>query len=187
MFTPRPIPRHYQGSGASRTNRCPTRVRTLPLTPPIELDRIGWQLLNALQQNARATYSELARTVGLSVPSVIERIRKLEEARIISGYHAQINTQLLRPSIKVMVRFEGDGQQMLEVARAVQDVPEVIEAHRMTGDTCFMAFVQVDSMEHLERLLDRLSRYGRTYSSVIVSTPVQDRPSTVLTGFPPRK
>lgn len=139
------------------------------------LDEIGWKLLEALQQNARATYSELARGVGLSVPSVVERVRKLEEAGIISGYHARINLAALGLGVRAVVRFSGTGSQMVEVARAVQAMPEVIEAHRMTGDTCFIATVQVESTAHLEAFLDRVSRYGQTQTSIVVSTPVEAR------------
>jgi Lrp/AsnC family transcriptional regulator, leucine-responsive regulatory protein len=64
---------------------------------------------------------------------------------------------------------------MLEIARVVQSMPEVIEAHRMTGDTCFLAVVQVESTSHLETLLDRMSRYGQTQTSIVVSTPVEMR------------
>jgi Lrp/AsnC family transcriptional regulator, leucine-responsive regulatory protein len=140
-----------------------------------KLDNIDWRLLELLQKNARTSYSELARTVALSVPSVVERIRKLEAAGIISGYHARVNLAALGRALKAVVRFSGTGSQMLEIAKAVQLMPEVIEAHRMTGDTCFIATVQVVSPKHLEQFLDRMSRYGQSQTSVIVSTPVEER------------
>jgi Lrp/AsnC family transcriptional regulator, leucine-responsive regulatory protein len=139
------------------------------------LDEKGIKLLRALQENARASYSDLAKAVGLSVPSVTERIRKFEDAGIITGYHAHVNLGKLGLPIKAVVRFQGTGTQMNEVDKIVRNIPEVVEAHRMTGDTCFMAIVSVASMTHLEQFLDRLSRYGQTQTSIIVSTPVRKR------------
>lgn len=139
------------------------------------LDDKGRKLLRALQENARASYSDLAKEVGLSVPSVIERIRKFEDAGIITGYHAKVDLSALGLPIKAVVRFQGTGTQMNEVAKAVQTMPEVTEAYRMTGDTCFMAIVSVLSMIHLEQFLDRVSHYGQTQTSIIVSTPVEKR------------
>ncbi len=139
------------------------------------LDEKGKRLLRALQENARASYSNLAKKVGLSVPSVVERIRKFEDAGVITGYHAQVNLSTLGLPIKAVVRFQGTGTQMNEVAKVVQTMPEVTEAYRMTGDTCFMAIVHVPSVNHLEQLLDTMSRYGQTQTSIIVSTPVGKR------------
>jgi Lrp/AsnC family transcriptional regulator, leucine-responsive regulatory protein len=140
-----------------------------------KLDDKGWQILQALQDDARISYSNLAKRVGLSVPSVVERVRKLEDVGIITGYRAQINLCALGLPLTAVVRFHGTGRQMTEVAEAVETISEVVRAHRMTGDTCFLAVVAVRSTAHLETLMDRLSRYGETRTSVIVSTPVEER------------
>jgi Lrp/AsnC family transcriptional regulator, leucine-responsive regulatory protein len=139
------------------------------------LDSKGRKLLRALQKNARASYSDLAKEVGLSVPSVTERIRKFEDAGIITGYHANVDLSVLGFPVKAVVRFRGTGKQMNEVAKAVKVMPEVVEAYRMTGDTCFMAVIRVYSMTHLEQFLDQMSPYGQTQTSIIVSTPVEMR------------
>lgn len=131
--------------------------------------------MRALQQDARISYSDLAKQVGLSVPSVVERVRKLEDAGIITGYHAQVDLGALGLSLTAVVRFHGTGRQMVEIAEAVKTMPEVVQAHRMTGDTCFLAVVAVRSTAHLEALMDRLSRYGETRTSLVVSTPVAGR------------
>jgi Lrp/AsnC family transcriptional regulator, leucine-responsive regulatory protein len=139
------------------------------------LDSKGKKLLRALQKNARASYSDLAKEVGLSVPSVTERIRKFEDAGIITGYHAKIDLSALGFPVQAVVRFQGTGKQMDEVAKVVKTMPEVVEAYRMTGDTCFMAVIRVSSMTHLEQFLDRMSPYGQTQTSIVVSTPLEIR------------
>lgn len=64
---------------------------------------------------------------------------------------------------------------MTEIVQAVKRIPEVIQAHRMTGDTCFLAVVAVTSTAHLEKVMDQLSRYGQAHTSIVVSTPVKGR------------
>lgn len=109
------------------------------------------------------------------MPSVVERVRKLEDAGIITGYRAQVDLGALGLPLIAVVRFHGTGRQMVEVVEVVKTMPEVVQAHRMTGDTCFLAVVAVRSTSHLEALVDRLSRYGETRTSLVVSTPVQGR------------
>jgi Lrp/AsnC family leucine-responsive transcriptional regulator len=137
------------------------------------LDEKSWLLLQALQQNARTSYSDLARLVGLSVPAVVERIRRLEEEGIITGYRATVSLAPLGRPLKAVVRFQGTGTQMTQIADAVKSMPEVIQAYRMTGDACFMAVVAVASTSHLEAFLDSVSRYGQTQTSIVVSEPVE--------------
>jgi len=69
------------------------------------LDETGWQLLSALQQRARLSYSELGQRVGLSAPAVSERVKKLEEAGVITGYHAAINLAKVGLPVKAIIRM----------------------------------------------------------------------------------
>lgn len=138
-----------------------------------QLDEKDWQILRALQDNARVSYSNLAKRVSLSVPAAVERVHKLEDKGVITGYSARIDLSTLDLSLKAVVRFQGTGTQMSQVAEAVKEMPEVVQAYRMTGDTCFMAIVAVASTSHLETFLDSLSRYGQTRTSIVVSEPVE--------------
>lgn len=138
------------------------------------LDEKDWQLLQALQEKARTPYSELARKVNLSVPTVAERVRRLEDKGVITGYRASIDLTALDRPLRAVVRFQGTGTQMTRIADAIKEMPEVIQAFRMTGDTCFMAIITVTSTAHLESFLDSVSPYGQTQTSVIVSEPVKN-------------
>lgn len=151
----------------------PETLREAVINKEKQLDAKGRQILEILQKDARISYRELATQVGLSVPSVVERVRKLEDADIITGYYAQVNLGALGSPLTAVVRFHGTGRQMTEVVEAVKTTPEVVQAYRMTGDTCFLAVVAVRSTNHLEALMDRLSRYGETHTSLVVSTPVE--------------
>src|SRR5690349_13549424 len=106
------------------------------MTDEIErlLDETGWQLLNALQQQARLSYSELGQRVGLRAPAVSERIRKLEEAGIITGYHAQINHALVGLPVTAIIRMGLNASQTSARAiESIREIAEVLECSRVLG------------------------------------------------------
>lgn len=139
------------------------------------LDEANEKILELLQSDARISYSDLARRIGLSTPAAIERVRKLEDAGIITGYHAQVDTKALGLPRLAVVRFSGTGPQLSALARRVSHMPHVLRAYRMSGDTCFLAMIAALSTEHLQTLLDEISAYGQATTSIVVSTPVEMR------------
>jgi Lrp/AsnC family leucine-responsive transcriptional regulator len=139
------------------------------------LDEINWAVLSALQENARMPYSKLAKRVGLSVPATIERIRKLEDAGIITGYYARVDAKRLGLPILAILRCSGTGTQLTALARRVDKIPQIITAYRMSGDTCFLAIVVAESTEHLEKVLDEISACAQASTSIVASTPLAHR------------
>src|SRR5437016_5269928 len=120
------------------------------------LDTTGWQLLHALQQNARLSYSELGQRVGLSSPAVAERVRRMEDAGIISGYHAEINPAKVGYPITAIIRMSNSpGERCSRFTSYVEDVPEVLECYRVTGSDALIMKVMASSVEHLEELIDQ--------------------------------
>jgi DNA-binding Lrp family transcriptional regulator len=77
--------------------------RTVPNT--FELDAVAWKILEALQQNARQSFAEIGRQIGLSTPAVAERVHRLEEAGVITGYHVALDIAKLGVPIRVLVRL----------------------------------------------------------------------------------
>jgi Lrp/AsnC family transcriptional regulator, leucine-responsive regulatory protein len=136
------------------------------------LDVIGWRLLHELQRDARLSYSELGARVGLSPSAVAERLRRLEEAGIITGYRAEVNTAKLGLPITAFIRCSSPGPQIGNIARAS---PEVLECHRITGGDAFILKVIVASVAHLEAFIDRLMPYGQPTTSLVLSSPVPVR------------
>jgi len=143
----------------------------------VELDAIAWRILESLQQNARVSFAELGRTVGLSTPAVAERVRRLEEAGIITGYHAALNAAKLGVPIRVLVRLtiSGGDLQVSRTVAAIKDLSEISRCHRITGDESFVIEADVVSIRHLEALIDRLSALGATSTSTVLSSPVERR------------
>lgn len=147
------------------------------------MDATGWQILQALQEDARVSFTELGRRVGLSAPAVAERVRRLEEAGVISGYHAQVNPEKIGLPLSAIIRISLTYERSVQISALVKELPEVLECHRITGEDCMIVKVVVSSVAHLEELINRLGPYGRTTTSVILSSPVTRR-TLGLSGQP---
>ena len=113
----------------------------------------------------------------MSTPAVAERVHRLEEAGVITGYHVALDLAKLGAPIGVLVRLTipgGDLQVRRSVA-AIKDLPEISRCHRITGDESFVMEANVVSIRHMEALIDRLSALGATSTSTVLSSPVQRR------------
>ena len=149
--------------------------RTVPNA--FELDDVAWKILEALQQNARQPFAEIGRQVGLSTPAVAERVHRLEEAGVITGYHVALDIAKLGVPIRVLVRLTIPGGD-LQVSRsmtAIKELTEISRCHRVTGDESFVIEANVVSIRHMEALIDKLSALGATSTSTVLSSPVQRR------------
>lgn len=141
----------------------------------LELDDIGWHILAELQKDGRVSFAELGRRVGLTLPAVAERVRKMEDAGIITGFHADVNPAKVGLPIAAFIRISVVGDVFSRMAKAVRDMPEVLECHRGTGADSFTLKVAVESVQHLEGLIDKLTPFGTTSTSIILSTLVKKR------------
>jgi Lrp/AsnC family transcriptional regulator, leucine-responsive regulatory protein len=139
------------------------------------LDSVGWAILNELQQNARVSFAELGRRVGLSTPAVLERVHRLEEAGIILGYHADLDAAKVGMPIKAFIRLSVTGNLLQRVIAIAERLDEVLECHRVTGTDSFVIKVGVSSVEHLQELFDRFSPYVATTTAIILSSPITRR------------
>lgn len=144
------------------------------------LDETGWRLLAELQQNARLSYSELGQRVNLSAPAVADRMRRLEEAGIITGYRAEVNLGKLGLPITAIIRVGTmAGQSCQQTLSRVSEIPEVIECYRVTGSDALIAKVAATSADHLERIIDQVSFYGPSTTSLVLSKSMPRRTITL--------
>jgi len=139
------------------------------------IDEIDWKILKELQINARITFAELGRRVGLTTPAVIERVRKMEDAGIISGYRVEIDTAKVGLPITAFIRMSITGVDYSHIIDAVKESREVLECHRGTGGDSFIMKVAVADVGHLQTLIDKLTPYGITTTSIVLSSPVTRR------------
>jgi Lrp/AsnC family leucine-responsive transcriptional regulator len=138
-------------------------------------DDIDRKILGLLQEDARISYAELGRRVGLTTPAVIERVRKLEDGGIISGYRADIDTAKIGLPITAFIRMSITGVDYSHIIEVAQGSKEVLECHRGTGGDSFIMKVAVSSVEHLQEMIDRLTPYGITTTTIVLSSPVKQR------------
>ena len=135
------------------------------------LDETGWHILEALQENARLSFSELGQRVGLSSPAVAERVRRMEDAGIITGYRAEVNTAKIGYPITAIIRVSNSsGERCARLTASTQSIPEVLECYRVTGSDSLIMKVMAASVEHLELLIDRISEHGQLTTSIVLST-----------------
>jgi len=139
------------------------------------IDGIDRKILKELQENARISYAELGRRIGLTTPAVIERIRKLEDAKIITGYRAEIDTAKVGLPITAFIRMSISGVDYSRIIKVAEKSNEVLECHRGTGGDSFIMKVAVADVEHLQNLIDRLTPYGITTTAIVLSSPVKSR------------
>lgn len=146
----------------------------------LELDAIAWKILECLQKNARLPFAELGRKVGLSTPAVAERVHRLEEAGVITGYHAAVNVAKLGVPMRILMRLTipGGDLQISRTVAALKELAEVHRCHRITGSESFVMEADVVSIRHMEALIDRLSALGATSTSTVLSSPVERREYT---------
>ena len=136
-------------------------------------DVIDRKILYELQVDARISYAELGRRVGLTTPAVIERVRKLEDAGVITGYRVEIDTAKIGLPITAFVRMSIAGVDYGRIIEVAQNSNEVLECHRGTGGDSFIMKVAVASVEHLQEIIDKLTPYGITTTAIVLSSPVK--------------
>ncbi len=139
----------------------------------MHLDDISWMILERLQQDARASYREIAEDVGLSPPAVAERMRKLERAGVIKGYRAELDFEALGLPLVAIIRVTAPTTEAIAaVPRLAEELPEVLECHRVTGAESHVLRAVVRNPAHLEELIGRLLEVGAaTLTNIITSSP----------------
>ncbi|MBM2618953.1 Lrp/AsnC family transcriptional regulator [Actinoplanes sp. LDG1-06] len=145
------------------------------MTTDFALDRTDWQLLTELQKDGRSSFAELARAVAMSPSAVAERIRRLEEAGVIAGYRASLDPERVGLQVMAFVRLRYPTGNYRPFHALLDSTPEIVEAHHVTGEDCFVLKVLARSMRHLEEITGRISGLGAVTTSVVYSSPLTGR------------
>jgi Lrp/AsnC family leucine-responsive transcriptional regulator len=146
------------------------------------LDSINRRIIEELQTDARLTIAELARRVSLSAPAVSERVQRLEEAAVITGYRAVIDPKSVGFPLSAVVRVRPGVRELQRIPELAREIPEVVECQRTTGEDCFFLRVYLRSIEDLEGILDHFTPYGQTTTSIVASTAFSNRPLPLTNG-----
>jgi Lrp/AsnC family leucine-responsive transcriptional regulator len=143
------------------------------------MDTTDRALISALRANARASYAELGRIVGLSGPSVTERVQRLESSGVITGYHAAVDPAALGLSVAALISVHlSDTSDEDELVAGLATVEEVEDCWQVAGDEAFVVKVRVADVPGLESTLSRLRKLlgvSRTRTTVVLSTKWESR------------
>ncbi|HEY1494113.1 MAG TPA: Lrp/AsnC family transcriptional regulator [Candidatus Solibacter sp.] len=139
------------------------------------LDETGRNLLSALQEDARLSYAELGRRIGLSPAATAERLRRMEEAEIITGYRVEIDREALGLPVLAIVRMSCDGAKYRPFLKAVKGMEGVVECHHVAGGDAFIMKVVAGSVGDLGRVVEKLLDFGVPTTSIVFSSPVERR------------
>ena len=139
------------------------------------MDATDRKILGELLRDARVSIAELGRRVNLSPPSVTERMRRLEQDGVITGYHAEVDPRRVGYQLAAIVRIKPAPGQLAHIADLAAEIPEVGECHRITGEDCFYLKVYLHTIDELSGLLDRFLVYGQTTTSIVNATPIPPR------------
>lgn len=152
----------------------------MTVSDPAGVDQVDAAIILELQRDGRASIAEVARRISMSHSATAERIRRLEETGVITGYGARIDPEKLGYAITAFLRLRYPSSSYGPLHRVLDETPEVIEAHHVTGDDCFVMKVVATSMRHLEQVSGRIGALGSVTTSVAYSSTVTGRPLTPI-------
>jgi Lrp/AsnC family leucine-responsive transcriptional regulator len=147
----------------------------VPRNPHPDVDEIDRRLLDELQNDGRASVAHLARVVNLSSSATADRVRRLTDIGVITGYSVTVDTEALGYTVSAFVRLAYPSGNYGPFDALVASTPEIIEAHHVTGDDCFIIKVLARSMRDLERVTGRLATLGSITTNVVYSSPLPSR------------
>lgn len=133
------------------------------------VDAIDLKIIEKLKVNARVSFVEIGKQIGLSPSSVRERIQKLEDMEVIKGYSVELNTKKLGFGLEVFIMFKLFSGNLILFSEQLKEFPEITEIHRITGThNIFMKVILTDQL-HLQQFIDRLLIYGEPTTHLILS------------------
>lgn len=132
------------------------------------VDQIDIHILQQLQQNAKISMKELAATVHLSSPAVIERVKKLEEQGVIEGYHTKVNIKKMDRTIQAIILFKSIDCKSLSAF--CNSHPDVLECYRVAGEISYIVKLATYSVETLEQFIDATMPYGTPSTNIVLSS-----------------
>lgn len=141
----------------------------------MEIDDLDRRLIEALQQDARASLKALAERVGLSSPSVSDRLRRLEARGIVRGFGVEIDPAALGYGLQALVRIRPLPGKQHMVQKLIEDTPEICECDKVTGEDCYVARLIVRSMAQLDAIVDRIAEKAETNTSIVKSQVIARR------------
>ncbi|HZG79757.1 MAG TPA: Lrp/AsnC family transcriptional regulator [Brevibacillus sp.] len=140
------------------------------------MDQTDIRLLELLQLEGRISISDLSKKLSLSRPSISERLNRLEEKEVIEGFSARVSPKAIGRDVLVFIQLSQLRiHSYSDFEKSIQENPDIIECHRLTGEVSYLLKAAVTGMEHLSQLIDSLLPYGNVNTSLVLSSPVSFR------------
>lgn len=140
------------------------------------MDKLNWAILEELQKNARISFSEVGRKVGLTSPAVAERVRKMEDSGIIDSYKVNLSHQKTGYQLRAIITLRAFTGRLKAFLETVKEFKEVVNCYRITGNENIIMEVILKDQVHLEKLIDKLITYGETRTHIVLSNVIKDAP-----------
>jgi Lrp/AsnC family leucine-responsive transcriptional regulator len=141
----------------------------------MKIDTINWNILNCLQENARMSNAEIGRRVGISSPAVNERVKKMEDAGVITGYKTLISPFETGYQLKAIITLRAFMGKLMPFLSKVKEYDEVLNCYRITGNENIVMEVILKNQKHLETFIDQLITYGETKTQIVLSHVVSNK------------
>ena len=140
------------------------------------MDNTDHKILEILQHDGRISMKELGKQVSLTSPAVAERVKKMEDSGIITGYSAIVNPKKLNKLVRAIINVGLKVSNHKSFIKLASEEKAIIECHHLTGDDCMQIKVIVEDTAELESLLDRIQEIGSTKTTIILSSPLENKP-----------
>lgn len=140
----------------------------------MSIDLLNWKILNSLQKNARQPSTEIGRKVGISSPAVSERIKKMEDSGIITGYFTVVSPFEAGYQFKAIITLRAFMGKLKPFLDVVKTYDEVLNCYRITGNENIVMEVVLKNQKHLETFIDQLIIYGETKTQIVLSHVVKN-------------
>ncbi len=140
----------------------------------IKVDELNRRILKCLQKNARVTFTEVGREVGLTSPAVAERVKKMEDLGIIVGYDTVVSHVHLGLQLRAMITLRAFAGKLKPFLETVKTYEEVLNCYRITGNENIIMEVVLKDQFHLEKFIDKLITYGETRTHIVLSNVISN-------------
>jgi Lrp/AsnC family leucine-responsive transcriptional regulator len=140
------------------------------MTASSALDAKDVAILVALQEDGRQSLSALGRRIGLSQPAMSERVKRLEDQGVITGYAAKVSLPALGLTMTAIIRLRTSHAQIRACLKRFAEIPNIIEVHRVTGDDCFVLKAIVPAPEDLAGIVDAIGEFGAVTTSLVLKS-----------------
>ncbi len=142
----------------------------------IKIDELNWGILGCLQEDARASFANIGRKIGLTPPAVAERVKKMEDLGVIQGYKTMVSHPLTGHQLKTIITLRAFMGKLKPFLVTVTSFKEVINCYRITGNENIVMEVVLKDQFHLEEFIDRLIQYGETRTHIVLSNVITNAP-----------